>query len=110
MFGEATAVLDRPGGGVSTVFVFLDEGLRALTAHLLTFFYLFLTTTDAGFFLFLVNTCDHMGLINEIICHRSIYGNNFPLFLLYLIIVALRLPWTLSPRLVFNIVSLVYSK
>ena len=44
-FEEADRVLrHHPESG--TVFVFLDE----------------------------VNTCDHMGLINEIICHRSIFG------------------------------------
>lgn len=44
IFSDAKQALDR--GLTSTVFVFLDE----------------------------VNTCDHMGLITEAVCHRSIYG------------------------------------
>lgn len=49
VLSAATALMDNSMGGIKTVFVFLDE----------------------------VNTCDHMGLINEIVCHRSIYGKNY---------------------------------
>jgi hypothetical protein len=48
IFDKATTMLTNADmkGSSSTVFVFLDE----------------------------VNTCGHMGLLNEAICHRSIYG------------------------------------
>lgn len=53
-FERAARLLEGGGGGggssggtaVTSVFVFLDE----------------------------VNTCEHMGLINEVVCHRAIYG------------------------------------
>lgn len=44
-FARAQALLDKPGAA-QTVFVFLDE----------------------------VNTCAHMGLLNEAICHRTLHG------------------------------------
>lgn len=45
IFQEASALLDS--GATRQVYVFLDE----------------------------VNTCAHMGMINDIICHRTVYGN-----------------------------------
>lgn len=47
-FSRASSLLDTAGLGIGTVFVFLDE----------------------------VNTCDHMGLISEAICHRTLYGKS----------------------------------